>query len=98
MRRVHTIHMLRPIISFGALSALVAVIALWGIGREVWVTRVLENMPQGDIIALSRFSIAAFENTRFTVQALTFITLASVVYLTREMTRGISSTLISVRI
>ena len=97
MRRIHIIHALRPVISLGALSVFVFVVALWGIGREVWVARVFENMPHGDVLALSRFSLAAFDHARLVVQALTLLTLASLLYLARETTRLISSALTPVR-
>ena len=99
MRRVHIIHTLRPIISFGALSALLAILALMGIGREVWVARVFENMLHtGDFATLSRFWLVAFENTRMTVQALTLLTLASVVYFAREATRVATAVLTPARV
>jgi hypothetical protein len=97
MRRVHTIHALRPFVSFGGLAALVVLIAVWGISREVWVARVLENMPQGNLIALSRFSLAAFDHARLVVQALSLLTLASLLYLARETARAMSSAFTLVR-
>ena len=98
MRRVHTIHALRPLVSGGALAAFVCVLALWGIGREVWVARVFQNMPHsGDVNALLHFWVAAFSHTRFTVQALALISLASVIYLARETAKVISTIFIPVR-
>lgn len=98
MRRVHVIHALRPIISLGVLSALLAVIALFGIGREVWVARVFENMPHtSDFAILSRFWLAAFENTRLTVQALTLLTVASIVYFARETAHAAATVLTPAR-
>lgn len=94
MRRVHTIRVLRPLISTGALSALVFMLALWGIGREVWVARVLENTPRsGGTLSIGQFYLNAFSHTRILVQALTVITLASVVYSARELARAISGVL-----
>ncbi len=89
MRRVRRIHALRPIISSGAFAALVFVAALWGIGREVWVARVLENAPH-NVTMLPQFYLAAFDHTRLIVQALTLLTLASLIYLARETARGLS--------
>ena len=37
MRRVHTIHFLQSPVTTLALTAAIFVLALWGIGREVWV-------------------------------------------------------------
>ncbi|MHB1769520.1 MAG: hypothetical protein ACYCPH_00310 [Minisyncoccota bacterium] len=89
MRRVHRIRVLRPLISRGTLAALVLVIALWGIGREVWVARVFENAPRNTAL-LPQFYIAAFDHTRLIVQALTLLTLASLIYLARETARALS--------
>lgn len=88
MRRVHTAHALRPFVSGGTLAVVVGVLALWGIGREVWVARVFENMPHtGDLMAVVRFYVAAFLNTRVPVQALSLAVLGAFVYLARETAR-----------
>lgn len=98
MRRVHTIRVLRPLVSLGALSALVFVIALWGIGKEVWVARIFENMSHAsDPASFSRFWFVAFDHTRFVVQALSFLTFAAFAYLARETVRLISSVFIPIR-
>ena len=89
MRRVRRIRALRPIVSSGALAVLVCTGALWGIGREVWVARVLQNAPH-NVTMLPQFYIAAFDHTRLIVQALTLLTLASLIYLARETARGLS--------
>ncbi len=89
MRRVYRIRALRPIISSGALAVFVFVVALWGIGREVWVARVFENAPRNTVL-LPQFYLAAFDHTRLIVQALTLLTLASLIYLARETARGLS--------
>jgi hypothetical protein len=88
MRRVRTIHTLRPLVSGGTLAALVCLLALWGIGREVWVARVFQNMPQtSDFANLATFWFAAFTHTRLLVQALALVCVASVIYLARETAR-----------
>jgi hypothetical protein len=92
MRRVRRIAILRMIIS-GALFALaLALLALYGIGREVWVARVFENGPQtfsGHLLYL----LYAFLHTRFVVQALCLIGLGSFLFLVREAARLFSDTL-----
>lgn len=94
MRRVYIIRALRPVISMGAFSATVFVLALWGIGREVWVARVFENMPHsGDAFAVTRFYAAAFGHTDLVVQALTLAMFASVIYIARESARFISTSI-----
>ncbi|MDD2657096.1 MAG: hypothetical protein PHD04_00320 [Candidatus Pacebacteria bacterium] len=86
MRRVQLIRVLRLIISTVVLAALTAIAALWGIGREVWVARVLENAPP-NLDDLLNFYIAAFTNTNLAVQVLTLLTLASLIYLAFEIAR-----------
>jgi hypothetical protein len=65
---------------------MVFVLALWGIGREVWVARVFANGPQ-DFIGHAFYLTYAFEHTRLVVQSLTLLTLASVIYIAREIGR-----------
>lgn len=91
MRRVHTIRLVRPFLSSTALSSLVIVLALWGIGREVWVARVFENMPSlADAAAVSQFVLSAFLHTDFVVQALSVVTMAAAVWLVRDALRTLT--------
>ncbi|MHB0865547.1 MAG: hypothetical protein ACYC1Y_01425 [Minisyncoccota bacterium] len=90
MRRVRRVRMLRALLSNAMLATLVFALALWGIGREVWVARVLENSPH-DIASLPQFYLAAFDHTRFIVQALSLVTLAALITLARETARLIST-------
>ncbi|MHB8660832.1 MAG: hypothetical protein ACYC75_02775 [Minisyncoccota bacterium] len=89
MRRVHLIRVLRPFISSGALATLIFILALWGIGREVWVARVLENAPK-NLVDLPRFYVAAFDHTRLVVQALSLAALAALIYTAREFVRALA--------
>ena len=87
MQRVHLIRALRVIISSGALSFVISLLALWGLEREVWVAHVLQNAPT-DLLDLPRFYLAAFTNARLVVQVLTVITLTALLYVAREVTRA----------
>ena len=92
MRRVRTIHTLRPLVSTTALSAFLLLGALWGIGREVWVARVFENMPSlSDAAVLSRFMLSAFLHTDFLVQALSVLAIAAFVWLVSDGLRTLRS-------
>ncbi|OGG92716.1 hypothetical protein A2609_01275 [Candidatus Kaiserbacteria bacterium RIFOXYD1_FULL_47_14] len=92
MRRVRLIRILGLIISTIVLAIATFVFALWGIGKEVWVARVFQNMPQsGDFTEIVRFYISAFGHTRFIVQALAVFTFVSFIYLARETIRALSS-------
>ncbi len=95
MRRVHTIHFLQSPVTTLALTAIVFALALWGIGREVWVARVFHNMPSpSDFDAVLRFTLSAFIDTRFIVQALSIIALGALIWLAANTTRLLSQTLI----
>jgi hypothetical protein len=58
----------------------------WGIGREVWVARVFANGPQ-DFFGQAFYLVYAFEQTSLVVQMLAIFTIASCIYLAREMAR-----------
>ena len=88
MQRVHLIRALRFAISSSVLSTLVSLGALWGIGREVWVARVLQNAPTNPL-DLIRFYFAAFEHTRSIVQVLILLVLAALLYVAYEIVRAI---------
>lgn len=90
MRRVHTIHVLRPLMTTTALSTLAFLLALWGIGRQVWVAQVLNNMPSlADGAAVMRFMLAAFAHTEFLVQALIVLALAAVLWLVSDAVKNL---------
>ena len=96
LRRVRRIRVLRALFSNVTVAAVVFVFALWGIGREVWVARVLENSPH-NFALLPQFYLAAFDHTRLIVQALTLLTFASLIYFAREAVRTLSFVLIPQR-
>jgi hypothetical protein len=84
MRRIGFVRALRPIISSAALAAIICVLALWGIGREVWVARVFTNGPQS-FIGHASYLVYAFEHTHVVVQALVMLSFTSLLYLAREV-------------
>ena len=90
MRRVRSIRILWLVISAGTLAIITLVLALWGIGKEVWVERVFQNAPK-DLINLPNFLISSFGNTRLAVQILAILTFVSFVYLARAAVRAVSS-------
>lgn len=96
MRRVRIMRALRLVFSNGSIAAVVCLLALWGLGREVWVAQVLQNAPK-DISAAIRFFIYAFDHTRFAVQFLTFVTIAALATLAHETARAVTSALSPVR-
>jgi hypothetical protein len=90
MRRVRLIRILALIISTATLAVLTSIVSLWGIGREVWVARVIENAPT-DLARFPVFFFAAFGNTSLLVQALVVLTLISLLFLIREIARPLAS-------
>jgi len=88
MRRVHLMRLLGLIISTVVLALITLTLALWGIGRQVWVARVFENAPD-DFTDLPRFYLAAFNHTRLIVQALAVLTFVSFIYIARSTYRAL---------
>jgi hypothetical protein len=96
LSRVHTIHALRPFVSQGAVSLAVFLGALWGIGKEVWVAKIVANMPSlTDIGGLVNFFLDAFMTTSFSVQILSVLVVAALIYTAREMAAFIGTPSIS---
>lgn len=90
MRRVHTIHAVRPLFSGTVAAGVVFLIALWSIGREVWVAHVLQNLEQAVLSGhLASYLTAAFLNTGFIVQVLSILTFAAAVWLVRDAARSL---------
>ncbi|MBU6323623.1 hypothetical protein KGQ55_02965, partial [Patescibacteria group bacterium] len=89
MRRVRRISWLRIVVSGGVFALALALIALYGIGREVWVAKVFENGPQ-DPAGHLLYLVYAFEHTRFVVQGLVVVCIASFIFLAREITRALT--------
>ena len=85
MRRVRAIRMMR--LSLAPASAgLVSLLALWGIGREVWVAKVIENVQAVESAdASARYVASAFLHTDLVVQLLSILVVASVFWLASEL-------------
>ncbi len=90
LRRARTIRLVRPLLSDAFLGSVVAVVSLYAIGREVWVARVLENMPSpANIASFVRFFEVAFLNTSFAVQLLSVLLIAGMVWVARDAVQGL---------
>ena len=89
MQRVHLIRALRFAISSSVFSLLVSALGLWGIGREVWVARVLQNAPTNPLQGFA-FYMYAFAHTHPLVQALVVLVLLAFIFLVREITLALS--------
>ncbi len=87
MRRVYRVHALRRGAAvIGAAS--VFMLALWGVGREVWVAKVFENMPSvADVPAVALFFLRAFQDTDIVVQTLVIVALAALIWFARAFAR-----------
>ena len=86
MHRVRRISVLRILISGSVFAVTLVLLALYGIGREVWVARVFENGPEG-FFGQVLYLAYAFVHTRFVVQVLSLICFGSFLYLVREFVR-----------
>lgn len=91
MRRIHRIHTLRAIVNSTVAAGALVVASLYFIGREVWVARVLQNMPRlEDVAAVARFFTYAFMHTNIIVQGLVFCAVAASLWLLSELSKTIS--------
>lgn len=88
MRRAYRIRVLRFVINGVTVSGLLLLVAVWGIAREVWVARVLENAP-ADLPSALRFYLAALTNTRVVVQVLCLVAAASLVASARTLAQSL---------
>ena len=85
MHRVRTIHRVRRYAA-PVSAASVSVLALWGIGREVWVAKVFENVQAvASTEAAARYIASAFIHTDLVVQLLFILVVASIVWLASEL-------------
>ena len=85
MRRVRSIHLLRTT-ARPVFAALVFLLALWEMGREVWVAKVFENMPSlADAPAVITFYFNAYLSTDMSVQALLLVAVAALIWFAREI-------------
>lgn len=93
MRRVHVIHGMRvsaPIVA----ASFLFVLALWGIGREVWVAKVFENMPSyANLPGVLSFFSNAFLHTEIAVQVLSILALGAFVWLAQRFVLTVGESL-----
>lgn len=90
MRRVRVAHTLRPFVSGTALAVFFLLLAVWGIGREVWVAHVFTNLEAMPSLASAvHFVVSAFVSTRFVVQALSVLALGAFVWIVRDTARNL---------
>jgi len=96
MSRVRTIHALQMVFNTTVASIGIFILALYGIGREVWVSRVLQNMPSpmnaANFGAVLHFYMSAFMDTRHIVQFLSIVALVAVIWLVYNITVQITKT------
>ena len=93
MRRVRRIYLLRTAIPALCLSGLVFALSLLAIGREVWVAKILANMPSvADVPAVLRFLASAFAHTDLAVQVLVVVATGALVWLARAFARLLAAT------
>lgn len=90
MRRVRRINVLRIVVSGAVFALSLSLLALYVIGKEVWVVRVFENGPD-EFAGRILYLVYAFEHTRFVVQALIIVCVGSLLYLVREVVRALQS-------
>ena len=92
LRRARFIRALRVATSGTVVAAVLALGSLYAIGREVWVARVIENMPSpANLAAFVRFFEVAFLNTTFVVQTLSLLAMFAVLWAAYDAAKSIHS-------
>ena len=92
MRRVRTMHTVRPLMSGSVLSLAVLGVSLYVIGKSVFVAQIFRNMPAvQDVPALIRFFLEAFLHTEVLVQALTVAIVLSGIWMVHDGIRSLGS-------
>ncbi len=92
LRRARFIRVVRPFVSSTALASMLSLGSLYALAKQVWVARVLENMPSpADGVAVLRFFEAAFLNTSFVVQVLSVVLVVGMVWVARNAARNIQA-------
>lgn len=88
LARAHAISYFRPLFTRGTAAFLALAVALYFIGRFVWVAKVFENMPQlTDVLAVLRFFEVAFLHTEFVIQVSLVVAIGAGIWLAREVAR-----------
>lgn len=94
VRRARFIRMLRMATSGTVVGSMLVFVSLVAIGREVWVARVIENMPSpANMFALLRFFEAAFMNTTGVVQVLSVMLVVGMCWALYDTLRQVQGTL-----
>lgn len=90
MGAVAVIHAVRAVLSLTALKIYAIVLSVWGIGRLVWVSKVVENfftVQKAGISASANYFLAAFQHTHFGVQVMLLIAACALVSLLVDAVR-----------
>lgn len=92
MRRVRTVHAVRPFTGNLAGALALLTVSLYLLGREVFVAQVFRNMAGVyDFAAAVRFLESAFLNTDFFVQVLSVCVLLGFTWFARESLKALST-------
>ena len=91
MLRVRFVHLVKRALQPFAIKMVVAVAALFAVGRMVFVAKVFENAPSvSQVSEFSTFFVRAFTHTEFAVQAVILAITIAVVLALRDVAKTIS--------
>lgn len=92
MRRVRTMHALRPLLGAGGFSLAVSVVSLFLIGRLVFVAQVFRNMPSlADIQGVATFFVSALLHTDTLVQLLVLAAVLAAIIAARSFAQTLAA-------
>ena len=91
MAGVATVYTVRQLFSATALKLYVCALALYGLGRLVWVSHVWENFSRVGLAHAWEFAVAAVANTDLLVQLTLLVFVVAVASLVRDIVRSLGS-------
>lgn len=93
MASVLVIYLARKATGPTALKCYALVLSLWGMGRLVWVSKVVENfstVAQSGVLSVGNFVLVAVEHAHISVQLMLAVILVAGVWLLLDLARAVT--------
>jgi len=91
MASVLVIYLARKATGPTALKCYILLLSLWGMGRLVWVSKIVENfstVAQSGVLAVGNFMLVAVEHAHISVQLTLAVILVAGVWLLLDLARA----------
>ena len=94
MASVGAIYLARTLTNLTALKIYALILSVWGIGRLVWVSRILDNffaVEKHGIGSIANYLFVAVEHTNIAVQLTLFVAALALVSLVVDFVKSVTS-------